>query len=896
MMQLCRITSSDPKVVTKEFWLSNGKLEKKTTAHVSEGHMEIVSLDGIEAFSKLLQSLQTNQCLTYGIPPANANLVSKRIWLKRGKPDGFLPRAKELFKWPVNGGVMMLDYDAPKDGSEPLDKVGLLDALREAVPMFDMFDAAWWPSTSSCIYEGEIMHRGIAGQRVYLHVADAGDIERAGKVLNTRLWSLGYGRFEVSSSGSLLERGLFDSSVWQTNRIDFAAGAACGKGLEQRRGTPEILGGLIGGAIDTRTEIPDPTSEEIEAAERHKDIAKLAVQDDAQAQRQKWMTERIAEIIKRDGASEEHARMIVSRAVDRRDLMGDWQVICKGDEGQEVSASVLTILDNPDRYHGMLTLDPLEPDYDGRRWVGKLFLYSARPTLHSMAHGGVRFRLSRQPARIESISGKGRETTDALLDVLRRAPDVFDFGNELVSIGRSGTICPMNEHGLRYAVGGMTQFWRWHKLPHGGTVEVLIDPPPNVCKNVLALGSQRELKPLDAVITAPTLRPNGSVLSSPGYDVSTRLLFDAENLPPDIPEFPDPEQGLAALEYLWRPFADFPFVGNLDQAVHLAALLTAAVRAVLPTSPAFGYDAPVQGSGKTLLARCVGVLATGEDPGVWPHTAGRDDEEVRKRIFTVLRSGARAIIWDNVVGSFDSAAMASAITSPNFQDRILGASSSSSVPNRAMLILTGNNLTLAGEMPRRVLVARIDPATDRPFSRHFTVDPFEVCQSERQTMIAAALVLIRAYLNNNNGPLGKGKLASFEMWDTWVRQAVIYANSLKPGMFGDVMEVIQANQDQDPEQEALGIVLDAWRRNFGSDYKFASEVMTVLKTGYLCETSIVGQLNDAISELCGKGAMTARSLGKTLGYRVGRVVNGKRLVFYVDRATKLKKWAVEVVK
>ncbi len=158
--------------------------------------------------------------------------------------------------------------------------------------------------------------------------------------------------------------------------------------------------------------------------------------------------------------------------------------------------------------------------------------------------------------------------TDALLDVLRRAPDVFDFGNELVSIGRSGTICPMNEHGLRYAAGGLTQFWRWQKLPYGGTVEVLIDPPPNICKNVLALGGQRELKPLDAVITAPTLRPNGSVLSSPGYDVSTRLLFDAENLPPDIPEFPDPEQRLAALEYLWKPFADFPFVGSLDRAVH----------------------------------------------------------------------------------------------------------------------------------------------------------------------------------------------------------------------------------------------------------------------------------------------------------------------------------------
>ncbi len=200
---------------------------------------------------------------------------------------------------------------------------------------------------------------------------------------------------------------MFDSTVWQTNRIDFAAGAACGRGLEQRRGAPEIFGGIIGGALDTRAEIPDPTSEEIEAAERYKDRARLAVQDEAQAQRQEWMTERIAEIIKRDGVTEAHARLVATRAVERKDLMGDWHVICKGDDGQEVSASVLTILDNPERYHGMLTLDPLEPDYDGRRWVGKLFLYSARPILHSMAHGGVRFRLSRQPARDRVCKRRG---------------------------------------------------------------------------------------------------------------------------------------------------------------------------------------------------------------------------------------------------------------------------------------------------------------------------------------------------------------------------------------------------------------------------------------------------------------------------------------------------------
>jgi hypothetical protein len=897
-INVCKITATRPKTVTKEFWLDGSDIKKKTTAHVTTGQMEIVPLGGITGFAELLQGLGTNQCLIYGTPPRNAKLVTEEVWLKKGKPADLLPRSKSVFTWPNGGGILMLDYDAPKDGGDAMRKEQLLGAVRGACPDFDMTDSIWWPSTSSCIYEGDTERVGVKGQRIYTHVADAKDIERAGKALNTRLWARGFGRYEVSSSGSLLERGMFDSSVWQTNRIDFAAGASCGDGLEQRRGSPELLLGFVGGAMDTTTAIPDPTPEEIAAANEAKRIARDLKKEDCEAQRGEWLKERVGEIIVRDGVTEEQAKQIATRAVEKHDLMGDWSIVCKAEGGEEITAKVLEVLDHPERFHGMLTLDPLEPDYDGRRWVGKLYLYSARPTLHSMAHGGVGFRLTRQPMRIEVVSGKGSETTDALLEVLRRAPDVFDFGAELVTIGRGGTIHPQNEHGLRYTSGGLTQFWRWQKLPQGGAVEMLLDPPTAIVKNAISLGQQRDLKPLDAVITAPTLRPDGSVLSTPGYDSSTRLLFEAAQLPPDIPEYPTPEQAKAALEYLWRPFSDFPFCGALDRAVHLAALLTAAVRAVLPTAPAFGYDAPVQGSGKTLLARCVGILAAGEDPGVWPHTAGRDDEEIRKRIFTVLRSGARALIWDNVVGSFDSAAMASAITSPTYQDRILGASNSSTVPNRMLLILTGNNLSLEGEMPRRVLVARIDPETDRPFAREFDLDPFAVCRAERQTMLAAALVLIRAYLTNCEGPMATGKLASFEQWDAWVRQTVLYAEKLMPGQFGDVMDVVKANQACDPEQELLGMLLVAWRRNFGNEFKSAHEVMAVINSHFhdLTKPDAEGAA-DALKSALGdmsRGVVTVRGIGKMLGYRAGRIVDGLRLVKKIDR-TKLALWAVENV-
>ena len=880
VLTFTKIKATNPACATKEFWMQDGKLQKRTTASVYKGHMSRLQVADAHGFAQALQNLTTDCCLMYGIPPSDAPLVTTKEWIERGRPDDVLPRSIEMTAWPHGPGVMLLDYDAPKDGSPPLPRDDLLALLYRACPAAEQHDLIWWPSTSSHIYEGDRELHGLRGQRIYLMVSDARDIPRAGKALNERLWSLGLGRFEVSASGSLLERPVFDGSVWQTNRIDFAAGAKCGPGLEQRRGLPEIVPGYDGGLLDTARAIPDLTPAEVSAAKAAKDAARAALGAEAEEVRHIWVQEKADELVSANPRMERSAAVKqVARAAESRELMGDWLLTIKGDSLEPLQVPVAEVLDHPERYHGRHTLDPLEPQYDGGRWVGKMFLYGARPTLYSFAHGGVTFRLSRQPQRIEVVRGKGSETTDALLGVLRRAPDIFDFGQELVIVGRGGALHALDEHGLRYEAGRLTQFWGWKKLPHGGMVEELQDPPASICKNVLSLGTRRDLNPLDAVITAPTLRPDGSVLAAPGYDEATRLLFDTEELPAPVPTHPSPSEAAAALDFLWHPFQDFPFVGPLDRAVHLAAVITAAVRPILSTAPAFGYDAPVQGSGKTLLARCIGILTEGKEPSVWPHVAS-NDEEVRKRLFTVLKSGARCMVWDNVIGQFDSAALASCLTSPTFSDRILGKSASSTVPNRSVFALTGNNLTLAGDLPRRVLVSRIDPQTDKPFARSFDLDPVTYCKAHRQRLVASALTLVRAMLTHGCRAPGAGRLASFEEWDAWVRQTVIYANELRPGEFGDVMDVVTIAQAADPEQEALLHLLDTWVKVFGAGRVVTTAEVLERATGSFGVGGIYGAGDGALQaclEEFTNGKLSARTIGKLLKYRVGRICGGLRL-------------------
>ena len=134
---------------------------------------------------------------------------------------------------------MMLDYDAPSDSRPPVSKETLLQELA-----WLKCDMVWAPSASSNIYDKSGRQvQGVTGQRVYIAVQDASDIPRLGEILYKRSWLHGYGRIEVGGAGQLLERGLWDASVFSPERLDFVAGADCRCGLRKEKIAPEYYHG-----------------------------------------------------------------------------------------------------------------------------------------------------------------------------------------------------------------------------------------------------------------------------------------------------------------------------------------------------------------------------------------------------------------------------------------------------------------------------------------------------------------------------------------------------------------------------------------------------------------------------------------------------------------------------
>ncbi|NCB38817.1 MAG: hypothetical protein EOM80_08610 [Erysipelotrichia bacterium] len=242
---LSRIKSVKPDRLAKTFRLVNDELVKEPGGNMSLGTVEVCQISNLEQLSEIILSLNHNEALCFGIPECMKAGDVKNIVPEQMVSDDKIARSNTYFIWnPDAPGILMFDYD-PQKGGEVLSKNKLIDIIRTVVPELKDVAMLWVPSSSSYIYNAETNEEvsGLQGQRLYVAVEQAQDIPLIGETIFKRLWLAGYGRIEISKSGSFLVRSIIDKAVWQPCRLDFAAGAYCVTPLVQRRGEPDIICG-----------------------------------------------------------------------------------------------------------------------------------------------------------------------------------------------------------------------------------------------------------------------------------------------------------------------------------------------------------------------------------------------------------------------------------------------------------------------------------------------------------------------------------------------------------------------------------------------------------------------------------------------------------------------------
>ncbi|HWV39249.1 MAG TPA: hypothetical protein VN033_12340 [Vulgatibacter sp.] len=507
---------------------------------------------------------------------------------------------------------------------------------------------------------------------------------------------------------------------------------------------------------------------------------------------------------------------------------------------------------------------------------------------------------------LENIDADGRTeieivtdehvVNDAAVAALANDPDLYQRGGMLVRIesGDGGRkvrgiesppdtprIVRLPDASLREALTRRARFVRV-KVADGVPTTTPAHPPDWVVRAVAARGTWDGIRHLAGVVETPVLRPDGTILDSPGYDEATGLVYRPTARFQPVPNKPTAAQVKAAVDALRDVVRDFPFESEGHEAAWLGALLTPLARHAFDgPAPLFLMDANVRGAGKTLLVETIGLIVTGRPMALMGNAR---EEEMAKRITALVLEGAPLIVIDNVADTLGCPSLDRALTGERWKDRILGATETTAdLPLWATWYATGNNVVLGADTIRRVAWIRLASPEERPEERAGLRDLRRHVRRHRAELVAAALTILRGFFAARAPDQGFRPWGSFEGWSRVVRGALVWAACGDPGSTRT-----QLAEQGDTEADLLRRLLDQIETlDPKGEGITTNEILTRAVDARSGLRALLSELTGARAE----ALPSAKALGKRIGAFRDRVVGGRMLVSTTRRA-KEKAWRV----
>ena len=487
-----------------------------------------------------------------------------------------------------------------------------------------------------------------------------------------------------------------------------------------------------------------------------------------------------------------------------------------------------------------------------------------------------------------SITVNDRQMREVEGDVVRAlqrlngdTPQLFDRGGEVMAVARA-RMRPVGEAGLSSFASVAADFYR--VTDRGGARPV---SPPRDALRALASrdASELGLPPLDGFVAVPIVRPDGTICAAPGYDKATRLYYAPTDgmVVDEVPTAPDASEVEKARTLLLETWGEFPYRDDAARAHALALLVTAVLRpAVLGPVPLAVFTASTPGTGKSKLPETLLAVASGTRTAATP-LPGSEDER-RKAITAALRDDGRHLFLDNVDGQLRSGVLSMLLTSSVWSDRILGSSVTTTVPVRAVPVVTGNGVQLRGDLTRRAYYVELDAGVARPWLRDGFTYPnlMEHVLDNRSELVHAVLVLGRAWFAAGRPAPSCPRLGSYEAWRTVVGGVLEHAG------VGGFLANAQDRID-DPDVGEWGVFVEALAAELGQQFT-AADVAAAITGHPVTWRDLVP------SVLAGKAARPdfTKSIGEAFNMRRGRRWDdtGLRLERAGESRRKVALWSV----
>jgi DNA polymerase I-like protein with 3'-5' exonuclease and polymerase domains len=449
------------------------------------------------------------------------------------------------------------------------------------------------------------------------------------------------------------------------------------------------------------------------------------------------------------------------------------------------------------------------------------------------------------------------EATDALL-AANEPPEIFGRSGNLARLAQDAegrpVIQDVDKDRLRHRMTRTAEFLKvGEDMQH-------VYPPDAVVADVLA-AKGFYFPELVGITQSPALRPSGTVLDRTGYDTETGLIYvPEEKVDVEVPFEPTEEDVEHSVALLKELYIDFPFVDESSFANMLALTMTPILRpAYTGPTPLAVIDKPSPGTGASLLSEVVCAIATAQPAAMM--SPPDNDEETRKQVTAVLRTGRPIIVIDNLGSELKNASWSRVLTSTTWEDRILGHSRVATLPQRSTWITSGNNVRLGGDVPRRCYWIRMDAKLEKPWDRkpEQFIHPnlLDWVSEVRGDLLGAILTLARNWYSIGKPQWSGRPPGSFEGWARTVG-GILQAAGV-PGFLGNADEMFDKVVAGVGEWESF---LVAWRENFGEN-----DITTKWLVEHLEDEDAGDDLRDVLPAelaflLADGGALVTRKFGE----------------------------------
>lgn len=479
--------------------------------------------------------------------------------------------------------------------------------------------------------------------------------------------------------------------------------------------------------------------------------------------------------------------------------------------------------------------------------------------------------------------------------VLTRVTERTKSGSGGEPIPAVTTLEPVGPGWLRQTMMRSVKFVQIKKTKDGDFVRFGVNLPKDYPESYCSWSASDWWAPeLRAVVEAPVLFRDGSILHKPGYHPASRLLL-ASDVKWQLPPKRKPGQKInpAADEHIeeacnifgdlfWGPQRFSP-ASPEDYACMVAAVLTSLVKTEIGAAPGWVVTAPIWGSSKGKFVDIVSIVRCGRRAPMMTMPADRrgspDEAKLEDQLFAALLDGGGLMVIDEVQRQLHSTTLRSMVTAEEYAARLKGFSKMATVrPVDSQWIAIGNNLIVSADDARRWLRVYLDPKTDQPHKRVFERDCLAHAKENRVRIVWAALTLMQGYIHAGMPDMGI-RLGSFERWAALVPSCLVWAG------FENPIDTMNAWHEADPERLKLGALLEAWQAFFGNVSLTAKAACAELMNGPPALPHRTGgnteleTLRSILDDICGDAkGLQSRLLGGYLSNRKNRRVGPLRFV------------------